>query len=234
MPATILTVSGDKRIDLSNSGIYRRPVYLNNWTTMRIGLHFCVPSAATIVGTPRIFCGMGNGLTNGIADSSTTNWIGAVMNTATWTRSILGSPAIAYTQNLAFRAAKRVATTLTLGGADLATAMVASLDATFNSIFLVEITKGSPNYTVRVGYPSSNSAFSGVALPGITETMMDAYMGLPATMTGIGSVSNPNYSTVSGTLAMDEVAGVLDTVQIYWDKTAAPLELTGVYHRKLA
>lgn len=237
MSATIVSTGGTKRLQLSNGQALRRPVYLDNWTTMRIGLRMCVPSGATIVGTPRLWVGIGSGLTNGIGDATTTNWIGVYTNTATWTRSTLVTPAIGYTQNIGFRMVKRIGSTTTQHATgDMAGNMVVSMSDTFFAAFLVEITKGSPNYSINVGYPATNSAFNGVALPGVTEAMMNAYMSLPIGHGGIGAVSNPNYTAVStnGTLAMSEVAGVLDCIQIYWDKTAAPLEIDSLWHRKLA
>jgi hypothetical protein len=236
MGATILTVSSLKRLDLSNCQILRRPVYLNNWTTMRIGLHFCVPSAANLVGTPRLYVGMGSGLTNGIGDATTTNFVGAVTNQATWTRNtvIISSVTYGYATNVALRTVKRVGSTLTIGSLDMTAAGTFSLDAGWRAILIVEITKGSPNYSITLGVGTSNSIFN--AGDEITPALMDQYMSLPIGLTGIGSVKNANYSivTANNTVATSEVAGNLDCIQIYWDKTAAPLEIEGVYHRKLA
>lgn len=232
MGATILTVSALKRLDLSNCQILRRPSYLNNWTTMRIGLHYCVPSAATIVGTPSIYIGMGSGLTNGIGDATTTNWIGVKTTGATWTRVLSGAQA--YANMTGIRVHKKVGSTLTPHATgDMTGTPHTSLDAAFRTVLLVEITKGSPNYTVNVGVGTSNSAIITVD---VTPANMDGYMALPVGMGGIGTVGNPNIVavTTNNTLAMSEVAGNLDCIQIYWDKTAAPLEIEGVYHRKLA
>lgn len=232
MSATIVTVSASKRLDLSNGQALRRPIYLNNWTTVRIGLRLCFPSAAAIVGTPRLYIGMGSGLTAGVGDATTTNFIGVVTNGATWSRSLSGAQA--YTLIGGIIVVKKVGVTTTFHGTGNMTATNhGSMDAAFQSVILVEITKGSPNYTVNVGLPTSNS---GVIAVNITDANMDAYMSLPIGMAGIGAVSNPNIVavTTNNTLAMSEVAGVLDCLQIYWDKTAAPCEIESVWHRKLA
>lgn len=232
MGATVLTVSTLKRIDLTNCQMLRRMVYLNNWTTMRIGLHYCVPSAATIVGTPGLYVGVGSGLTNGIGDATTTNWIGVKTDGATWTRTLSGAQA--YANMAGIRVHKRVGAVLTPHATGVMTANpFTSMDAAFRTVLLVEITKGSPNYTVNIGVATSNSGIIGVD---ITPAHMDAYMSLPIGMAGIGAVSNPNYTavTTNNALAMSEVAGNLDCVQYYWDKTAAPLEVEGIYHKKLA
>lgn len=234
MSATIVTVTGDKRIQLLNSQLLRRPVYLNNWTTIRIGVHFTWPSAATIVGTPRLYVGVCNGLTNGIGDAVTTNFCGISTNAASITRAVSGAQA--YANVGALRVLKKVASTTTYHATgDILGTGHASMDATgaWLAVMLVEITKGSPNYTFTLGMASSNSGVIGV---NITPAHMDQYINLPVGMTGIGSVANPNIvaSVANNTLAMSEVAGVLDTINIYWDKTAAPCEISGIYHKKVA
>jgi hypothetical protein len=231
MSATIVTVSSSKRLDLSNGQALRRPIYLSNWTTMRIGLRLCFPTAVSIVGTPGLYVGMGSGLTAGIGDATTTNWIGVKTITGTWTRSLSGSQS--YGNIGSIRVHKRVGATLTSHASDMTATMHQSFDALFQSVILVEITKGSPNYTVNIGVPTSNS---GVIAVNITDANMDAYMSLPIGMAGIGSVSNLNIVAVAvnNTLAMSEAAGVLDCLQIYWDKTAVNCEIESVWHRKLA
>lgn len=231
MSATIVTVSGSKRCDLSNGQALRRPIYLSSWTTVRIGLRLCFPSAASLVGTPGLYVGMGSGTTNGIGDATTTNWIGVKTDGATWTRTLSGAQA--YASMAGIRVHKRVGSTLTAHAGAMTANPFTSLDAAFMSVLLVEITKGSPNYTVNIGIATSNSGIIGI---NITDANMDSYMSLPVGMGGIGAVTNPNIVavTTNNTLAMSEVAGVLDCLQLYWDKTAAPCELESVWHRKLA
>jgi hypothetical protein len=236
MSATIYTngTTGTKRVQLSNGQMCRRMIYLNNWTTMRIGLRLTVPSASSIAGTPRLWVGVGSGLTNAIGDASTTNWIGIYTDSATWTRSTLVSPAIGYFAATG-RSVKRVGTTVTQNAAGFGQNLVFPMSDTFLTVLLVEITKGSPNYTINIGAAGSSSAFNGAALPGITEANMDAFMSLPIGMSGITAVVNTSYSTPGAqTLAMSEAAGNLDTIQVYWDKTTAPCEVESIYHRKLA
>jgi hypothetical protein len=232
MGATILTVSSTKRLSLTNSQILRRPVYLNNWTSMRIGIHFYIPASANVTGTPRLWMGIGSGLTAGIGDSTTTNWIGVYTDTATMTHTLSGAQH--YTGGNSIRMVKKVGVTVTPHATGVITANAFfSMDAAFRALIMIDITKGSPNYSLTLGYINSNSGLIGID---VSPTLMDSYMGLPLGMAGIGTVGNPNYGnlTTNGTLAMSEVAGNLDCIQIYWDKTSAPLELEGVYHRKLA
>lgn len=236
MSATIYTNSStaSKRIQLSNGQMARRMIYLNNWTTIRIGLRLTVPSAANIVGTPRLWVGVGSGTAAAVGDAITTNFIGLYTSGATWSRLTNVSPAIAYCVTTG-RPVKKVGATITDTGANFSNNITLPLSDTFLSLILLEITKGSPNYTIIAGMATSITAFNGVALPGITEAQMDQYMTLPIGMTGITTVTNAGYNVAtSQNLAMSEVAGNLDAVQVYWDKTAANCEIESVYHRKLA
>lgn len=199
---------------------------------MRIGIHYYIPSTATITGTPRLWMGIGSGLTNGIGDATTTNWIGIYTDTASMTRTLSGAQA--YTGGNTIRLVKRVAAVTTphaTGG--MTTNSFFSMDEGFRAVMLLDITKGSPNYTFTLGHTASNSGIIGIDN---TVAQMETYMGLPLGMAGIGTVNNPNYaaSVTNNALAMSEVAGNLDCIQVYWDKTAAPLEIEGIYHRKLA
>lgn len=234
MAASIITISGDKRIQLTNGQLIRRPVYLDNWTTMRIGIHFTWPSAATIVGTPRLYVGVCNGLTNGIGDAVTTNFCGIATNSASITRAVSGSQA--YANIGAMRVLKKVASTTTFHATgDMTGTAHGQMDATgaWLGVMLVEITKGSPNYTFTLGIATSNSGVIGV---NITPAHMDQYINLPIGMTGIGAVANPNIVavTANNSLAVSEAAGVFNAINVYWDKTAAPCEISGIYHKKLA
>lgn len=232
MSATILTVSGDKRIDLLNGQLIRRPIYLHNWTTVRIGVRFCIPSLSSIPGTPRLYIGMCNGLTNGIGDSVTTNFVGMITNTATLTRtSLVGPPLNVYTGNNAFRVVKKVASTTTLGAGDSSGLLFMSMQAPVRLGFILQIAKGSPNYTMQFALPVSN----GTTALDLTDAEMTGFM----EMTNMSDASTIKVNWAGGaftnnTIATDETAGVFNAINVFWDRTAAPLEISDIWHRKVA
>lgn len=232
MSATIITTGGDKRIQLLNSQLIRRPIYFGSWTTIRIGLHFTIPSAATIGGTPRIWFGICSGLTNGIGDAVTTNFVGMMTNNAAFTRtSLVGPPVNIYTGNNAFRFVKKVGATINFNSADASALLFMSMQQPVRHAFILQITKGSPNYTANFAFPTSNSPMA----TDLSDTQMTALMEM-ANMSDAGATVL-NYSGgafAANTIAADEVAGAFNAINVFWDRTAAPLEISGIYHRKVA
>lgn len=228
MSQSIITVGGDKRLSLSNGQGVRRPVYLDNWTTIRIGLRLCFPSAGGLTGTPRLWLGMCHGTVNGVADGTTDNFIGMVTNIPTWSRSA-GPPA--YFPDVFLRAMKRVGTTNTYqGGGDMSSVPHFSADDSIRNALILEITKGSPNYTLFAGFPSA----AGGVQHDVTDTEFLNIMELND-LGDIGTVvSNYAKSSSNSTIATSEGAGVFDTINIFWDKTAASCEISDVFHRKVA
>lgn len=235
MSATIVTVGPDKRLQLLNSQITRRPSYLNNWTTIRIGLRFMIPSASSIPGSPRLYIGMCNGLTNGIGDSVTTNFVGFMTNVASFVRSTsVGPPAGVYTQNNGFRFVKKVASTINFNAGDVTSGLMMSMQATVRHAIIVQITKGSPNYTA--GFAFLNGTVGNGHAIDLTDLEMQGLMEM--NNMGDASTVSPVYSGgiafSNSSIATDEVAGVFNAINIFWDRTAAPVEISDIYHRKVA
>lgn len=232
MPATIITYSGDKRIQLTNSQLIRRPIYFGSWTTIRIGLHFCIPSAASIGGTPRLYFGLCSGLTNGIGDATTTNFIGWMSNTTTFNRSsLVGPPLNVYSGNNAFRFIKKVGTTFNFNAADASALFFFSMQQPVRHALILQITKGSPNWTAQFAFPVSNS----ITATDLSDAQMTALMEM-ANMSDANSVVL-NYSGgafTNNTMAFDEVAGAINAINVFWDRSGQPLEISGIYHRKIA
>jgi hypothetical protein len=227
MSATIATISGDKRIQLANSQLIRRPIILNNWTTIRIGLRLCFPSAASILGTPNLSVGIGSGLTNGIGDTTTTNWLGFVALATTWTITA-GPPAYGAQNNGRLR--KKVATTVTTNGVTFMNGFF-SLDQATLSMLIVEITKGSPNYSAVCVYPGNAASVQTAATQAQLIQIMEAAAGAAAS-TATSLI--PGYTSNSDTMAFSEVAGNVDAIQIYWDRTSVNCEISDVFYRKVA
>lgn len=227
MSATITTFSGDKRIQLANSEMLRRPIILNNWTIIRIGLRFCFPSAATILGTPNLTVGMGSGLTNGIGDATTTNFIGATTFATSWT--ITAGPPAYGTCNLV-KTRKKVATTVTDGVSGTVVPLFSFGQAVLNA-YIIEVTKGSPNYTVNIIAPTTATAAQTNVTQAQMVQIMEAAVGAAQT-TASGLIAG--YNQGSAAVAMTEVAGNLDCIQVYWDRTSVNCEISDVFYRKVS
>lgn len=226
MSATIATISGDKRVQLLNSQMLRRPVILNNWTVLRIGMRVTFPSTGNIVGTPGFHLGIGSGTTAGIGDASTTNFIGLATIGATWTRNA-GPPA--WSTGITVKIRKKVAAVVTDSAGGTVT-WTPSMDQATLGILIVEITKGSPNYSVLVAGAASQASAQTAATQAQLIQMLELAAG------GMSNVSSviAGYTVGSQSLAMSEVAGNLDCIQYYWDRSSVAAEVTEVFYRKVS
>lgn len=234
MAQQILTADSSKRLVLQSGQALRQPVYGSSWTKIRIGLRLCFPAAASLTGSPQLVIGMCNGTAaNAFADASTTNFCGVrTIVSGSWT--FAGTPAVnGYFGPLQYGVCKRVATTLTDQGSNIDSGVPNYMSATsaIRSVVILQIEKGSPNYTFRMVLPGATTA----AQTDVTDAQFLAFMELDAALTSPSSiVANYARAQANNTLAMSEVAGGLDTINIYWDKTSVPIYIDDVDHRLIA
>lgn len=210
MASTITTVSGDKRILLTNSG-FARPIYIGtNWTKIRIGMRVCQTDAgADLSGTPRWAVGVSSGSTNIFGDSTVDNWIGVVTNTATPLRANIPPVTCPWSHAIA----KKVGSTLTIGGTSAT--LAPSWDTSILNAYFVDITKGSPNYTVGIfGRGYDGVANVNISLANYLKELETA------------SPSLANYTSASGTIAADESTGTFTHVNISWNRQASQFQIS--------
>lgn len=201
----------DKRIVLSNSQFARPLPFGTTWNELRIGIRVHMrDTGANLASTPRFWLGACSGSTNLIGDASTDNFVGMVSNTTSWVRTATEYQAVAY------HAAKRVGTTTTIGssiggGTDIGNG--AALNTADRVIMVVQILKGSPNYSVRnftwtTGAVADQSLITFLAqmelvTPALTGHTFQAYQ----------------------TIAADETGGSFDHLNISWDRTTPEIEI---------
>jgi hypothetical protein len=97
--------------------------------------------------------------------------------------------------------------------------------------YVLEITKGSPNYTCEFVFPAHSTALDyseaevSRAMEPSTAALAMAYLvGLRGT-----------FSSFSLTLACDEGAdGTLDSIVFGWDKTASLLNMSDIHYKVIA
>jgi len=221
----------DKYLTLANEE-YLRPLSIgNNWNKLRLGAMVALTPNGTsnLVGCSLVLgvCSAATPFENtgGYAAASTGNFIGAdfipdnggtsgpgnfIYNAGT------GKP---FFNGVFAGARRRVGTTNTFGGPDNLVQCLAANNGSLQrrSLFYVEITKGSPNYTVKLIFHNSAQA----ELDFTTAHFLDGLEqpGTPA----INGVTMGAGSALA--LACSEVAGVFDTVNLFWNKSAFPLEV---------
>lgn len=222
--------SVDQRLSLANGYASRLLEFLTTWTVCRIGIRFCFNGVANLTGTPQLAFGLCAGTDNTYADPTTDNFLGIIIGaTATWTYA--GSPA--YYGAVSGKIRKRVGVTNTDGGSFASSNVhFPAAAATNRSALIVEITKGTPNFTVNAVHPSSTAG----AQIDISDADMVAMMEA-STMAGAAAmVSGYTHQTAGAlTLAIDEaVNGYLNAINIYWDRSGTALEISDTKHRRVA
>lgn len=238
MSQTIATVSSDKRLILSNGQAARAPVYGSSWTKIRIGLRLSFPAVATLAGTPTLVVGMCNGPAGptdlAFGNTTTTNFVGVRTNAASWTFGGSAGTTGYFGSPISFECCKKLVSTITGQGSTLGgggAGLYLSATDIVRSVYLVQIEKGSPNYTFRIVGPNT----LGAAQTDVTDAQFKSFMELDAALTSPNLIV-ANYVTLqsNNTLAASEVAGVLDHLNIYWDKTSVALNISDVAHRLVA
>lgn len=198
-------------------GRFARPLnatMLSGWVTLRIALLMDITdSGGNLTGTPRFGVGLCSGAVNILGDTTTDNWVGFISNSASWTRATIPSRY----ESSDSRAATRVGTTLTVAGTDAIGAATWRLLADGSrKLFFVDITRGSPNFTVFC------SLFS-TSLTGSTD-ISDAIF-VTQSVSGVPAATSHQAATAQ-TIAVDEgTNGTLDHVNIWYNQVAAPLRI---------
>lgn len=226
MASTIITRNpgdgDDKRIQLSNSQFARVISIGSTWNKIRIATRITATDLGSgPVGTPRLAFGICSGTSNIYGDATVTNWCGLLTSAATWNRQTF--PFLSYTQAASGLVAKKVGSTLTTG-AILVNPMIPIVGANKRAFLILDITKGSPNYT-----------FQGFAWDGGTNIPDVSLSHFLASIEGSNLPVDAGYNTSAATaFAVDESAGVFNAVNVHWDKTSFQIELSDIAVVRLA
>lgn len=236
MSQNIITVGSDKILELANGQAARMPIYGSAWTKMRIGVRVCFPALATLGGGPKFVIGVCNGPA-GVSDHAyasalTTNFCGLRSVDAAWT--LAGTVGVnAYANSGQWKVIKKVGTIETPHATAIGntTNNYLSLTDAMRSVYIVQIEKGSPNYTFILCSPNG--------LTGAQHDVTDGeFLQLMEQDDGMGSPSGivAGYDTKVGnnTLAVSEGAGTFDHINIFWDRTSVKCHLSDVAHRIIA
>ena len=221
----------DKYLTLANEE-YLRPLSIGgNWNKLRLGAMLALTPNGT---NNLVSCSLVLGLcaaaspfanTGGFAAASTGNFIGADLISDNAGNSGPGNFLYnAGTGNPFFTGAfagarRRVGTTNTfLNTASLSQAVAANNGSVQRrSLFYVEITKGNPNYTVKLYVHNAAQGEMDFTpahfLDGLEQSATPVVNG--QTMIASSAVS----------IACSEAAGVFDSVNLFWNKSAFPLEV---------
>jgi len=216
---TIATVD-DKRVVLANSPGARTMLMGNGWNVARVGLRLCLndPVAATITESPVFFMGFCSGSANKYGMASVTHAFGMKVTSASWTRNA-GTPN--YYGPLSMFPCKKVLTVETVGGSAIdTTKVISATPASHRTVWVVELTKGSPNYTINGVFPTS-AQVSDISQATFRAAMEDA------TLSGCAATLGMSAGTAR-TQAVSEADGNLDSLGLFWGRTGPTIEVSHI------
>ena len=217
----------DNRVRLINSNFARlwSTDVGTSWTKIRIGCRISIEdSGANLASTPRFYFGVCSGTSNIVMDSTTTHWVGLRTIDPSWVR-VAGPPAY-YRMDDATSAptfSKRVSATFTDSTQQGNDVYVYDCTTSNRSVIFLDITKGSPNFTLLMFNRQTTTA---------SDVDSATYLAQLA-------LSSPTIiyhaAGLARTIATDEGAnGSFTAVNIGWDRTSPAIELSDVAVVKLA
>ncbi len=230
----------DIALQLGSEEWVRKLAISNAWNQIRIGVLVAInpltgsPSTAPSLGSG-LAIGMCSGLTNPYGAASTTNAIGISFGLfgSGWSYAPnSGNPVFAMNGgNYEYSRVGASTSATTLGGGyNTIVPVVGQGTVMRRDIIIVDITKGSPNYTLFLYNTASNSGPPASQID-YTPTDLKQAVLQPGTPSVQGFPMDAHGSFL---LAASESPGILDTVNVYSTLNAFPLELYEVAIEKMA
>src|SRR6266404_5809726 len=211
------------------------------WTTIRLGCRLSIEdSGANIISTPRLAVGISAGTSNIFQDATSAHFFGVVSAAATWTRFTNAAGDVAYGignpgyTSTGLLLAKRIGSTLTTGSS-LGHASdhnyIGDLSRALRVAWFLEITKGSPNFSVKL-LQCTNGGATPVGASNITECSLVSF--LSNMELASPSIADHVFGS-SQTMAIDEATnGNFNAVCVAWDRTAPAMEVSDLNVIKFA
>lgn len=226
----------DKKLVLNNSQWAATMNIGTDWTRLRIGWRWALTdSGANITGaSPGFMIGTmsspASGMTNGPLGNSCSHFFGIIQRAAnpTVTRQTTGF--LRYGAWVP-ASAKKIGSTLT-EGTGLNSLQIGYQPGTIRTAHIIEITKGSPNFTIQQVTMSSTTGVNDMSLAGLEAAMNSATMaGAEIELDNV----NAAYTLSSAvTQAVSESDGAFNAVVVGWTKTTNDMEFSEVLFAKMA
>lgn len=223
----------DRRIQLAGSNIARKMSILDDWTTLRIGLRVCfVPSTpgtgALLTGTPRFIFGVCSGLVNTVGAETPGHFYGIRTTSATCEYKTTGNDvygANGIASGITWIALKYENGSLTSGVSGKFGAFSAEPTIVRSCLFL-ELTKTGGNMAIQLCAPTDVGAKTDISQGSFFNVMEGV------TMTGLSGYTLNSAETIS---TLDEATyGVLDTVNVFWDRITQKMEICDIAYTRVS
>lgn len=223
----------DRRIQLAGSNIARKMSILDDWTTLRIGLRVCfVPSTPgtgfVLTGTPVFAFGVCSGVVNTYGSESPSHFVGIRTTSTSTEYKISGNDiygATSTTSGCTWLATRYQNGSLTSGASGKFGAFSAEL-ATIRSCLFLQLDKVGGNISVQLYAPTDVGAKTDISQGSFFNVMEGV------TMTGLSNYTLNSAETIS---TLDEATyGVLDTVNVFWDRITQKMEICDIAYTRVS
>lgn len=199
--------NADKRLGISMEE-YVRQLAESEWNTLRIGLRLSLNYRQTYGGTPKFAVGVCSTTNNSFAQATTNHFVGVISTSLNWTFEYSAINSAYYYKEIKFAPIVRVGTSDSIGSDYVADYHVQSWSNVDASLFIMEIRKGSPAWTICL--KTSNAS------DGREATYQDHIDAMNADWNDIPLSAGPDAGI---TRTVDEnTNGVLNTINIAWDR----------------
>lgn len=220
----ILAPTTDRYLELDNAEWVRELTIGNSWTKIRLAILASIVPSGTGDIVPKFVLGMCSGSSNPFGAATTTNFVGAgfVHNLTLTYGAGSGNPSFVSANSTGF--ISRVNTTVNYGGGLSGNFFTTTGTLARRTPLIVDITKGSPNYTIKTYTPATvDTDVSYAEFVSAVEAASDP--------TAVGSLG---MQSVSNPMAASESPGNLDHVDLFWSLAATPLRVYAILAKKLS
>ena len=241
MAATIVSrafgAGNDKAVSLANSS-WARPITLPaTWSKIRLGVH-CefVGTGANLLSGTTLAMGFCSGVVNQFIDATTTHFVGMMFGDGinTWYYSdannyqlTSGSSPASYIPAVKYGTTLNVGGTMSWSNASIYWPTVNGTTAN-RGMLIVDITKGSPNYTFTIPFYRNNTTVHDNTSADFLTIMAEQAPIAPSNCYAV-------YLMQTRTLAVSEATyGTLNAINVSWNRADAPMEIYDVAWAVLA
>lgn len=222
----------EKRLVLANSQWAAKLTIGNDWTTIRIGWRYTFDNTGANLGAAKFYVGMLSnpvpGLTNGPLNATCSHFVGMFPNSSNWSYLNSTPPNARYSRGSVDSAFKKIGSTTTIGtNANESLVQISATPSTQRPIAMIEITKGSPNYSVR-----SAGNQSGYTPDKSYATLYNNFAN-PSWATAVANMTLGTSSNI-GSVAADEADGILNAICFAWDRLTPRCYISEVLFARMA
>lgn len=217
----------DSRFVIGNAQIAAVLDRGNDWTRIRLGFRFAWDSTgANLTGTPLFYAGVlaspSAGMANGPLTTSTSHFVGTIPRHSTWTYNAGPPERYAASSFTGYTAIKRIGSTNTTGtNTSTGTTNYSATPSANRTAHFVEITKGSPNFSIQV------CGNSGTTVPDISLIQLRQAMEIDNLNDAAAVLGYSGPGATAGAVAVDEgTDGNLNAVCFAWDRATPVVRLS--------